>query len=252
MQAQSDEVQIFQTESRRAKKGVHWRELRGPGKFGTGTYVRLRSDGSIRKTIARFAVRHENGCVLWTSKHLHKTGYGVIVVGYDTTKAFKGKPNGVLRLAHCVVWELENGPVPEGLELDHFTCRTRNCVALEHLRPVAHRENMRNSVVAIRPTCAAGHELNDHNVVVRTERGTARKRCRECERRRGREYARKRTGWPKPKSAWTHCLRGHEYTEENTRTRHRPDGRECRVCVECQRMHMRNHRARLTAQQVSP
>lgn len=41
-------------------------------------------------------------------------------------------------------------------------------------------------------------------------------------------------------SARTHCVRGHEFSAENTRIR--PNGhRECRICM---RMHVRNWRAR--------
>jgi hypothetical protein len=39
----------------------------------------------------------------------------------------------------------------------------------------------------------------------------------------------------------THCVRGHEFTEENTR---RKPGNGHRVCKECMRMHLRNWRAR--------
>lgn len=38
----------------------------------------------------------------------------------------------------------------------------------------------------------------------------------------------------------THCKRGHEFTQENTRTR--PNGH--RTCKECMRMHIRNWRKR--------
>jgi hypothetical protein len=41
----------------------------------------------------------------------------------------------------------------------------------------------------------------------------------------------------------THCIRGHEFTAENTRVR--PNGH--RVCKECMRMHIRNWRKRNAA-----
>src|SRR5688572_29952552 len=45
---------------------------------------------------------------------------------------------------HRVLWVALNGPVPEGLELDHL-CRVRNCVNPAHLEPVTHAENMRRA-----------------------------------------------------------------------------------------------------------
>lgn len=46
-----------------------------------------------------------------------------------------------VRVAHRFMWEEANGPVPEGLELDHL-CRVRNCVNPAHLEPVTRRENV--------------------------------------------------------------------------------------------------------------
>jgi hypothetical protein len=50
------------------------------------------------------------------------------------------------RLVHQVAWELENGPVPDGLVLDHVKargCIHHNCVNVAHLEPVTNAENMR-------------------------------------------------------------------------------------------------------------
>ncbi len=43
--------------------------------------------------------------------------------------------------AHVWAWEQENGPVPEGMELDH-RCENEGCVRPGHLEPVTHEENM--------------------------------------------------------------------------------------------------------------
>jgi hypothetical protein len=50
--------------------------------------------------------------------------------------------DGRSQKAHRVLWELLNGPVPEGLELDHL-CSVRHCVNPDHLEPVTHVENIR-------------------------------------------------------------------------------------------------------------
>jgi len=71
----------------------------------------------------------ESGCWLWTAS-LNAGGYGQFASGSIGT-----------RLAHRWRWEMENGPVPEGLELDHL-CRVRHCVNPAHLEPVTRRENL--------------------------------------------------------------------------------------------------------------
>lgn len=51
--------------------------------------------------------------------------------------------------AHRLAWIWTNGPIPDGLHLDHL-CYVRNCVNSDHLEPVTpqeniHRERLRNS-----------------------------------------------------------------------------------------------------------
>lgn len=61
-------------------------------------------------------------------------------------------PNGYLycwhegkrRRHHVVVWELDNGPVPRGYEIDHINgVRTDN--RIENLRLVTRSQNMKNA-----------------------------------------------------------------------------------------------------------
>lgn len=96
------------------------------------------------------------------------------------------------RCAHRVVYEMLVGPIPNGLELDHL-CKNRGCVRPDHLESVTRAENIRRS---------------DQNTVEWQAAGmvaaAAARRCR------------------------THCLRGHEFTPENTRTR--GTSRICRAC----------------------
>ena len=60
-------------------------------------------------------------CWLWTGS-LNSSGYG----------------------PHRALWELLNGPVPEGLDLDHL-CNVRHCIRPDHLEPVTRAENGRRA-----------------------------------------------------------------------------------------------------------
>ena len=111
----------------------------------------------------------EHECWLWTGSGNPK-GYGLIFGGPDDAR---------MRPVHRVAYEIEIGPIPEGMEIDHL-CRTRNCVNPAHLEPVDHAENCRR---ARRSHCKYGHEMTDENVYA-----YARSRmCKECAKRRARE-----------------------------------------------------------------
>jgi hypothetical protein len=59
-----------------------------------------------------------SGCKLWRGANV--AGYGSLTVKRKS------------RRAHCIAWELVNGPVPKGLLLRH-TCDTRACLNVDHL-----------------------------------------------------------------------------------------------------------------------
>lgn len=110
--------------------------------------------GYVEGQPTRFVVGHHNGgrrrppgpqwlvkdcgyltpCRLW-QRHLTKDGYGERRVGRR------------LRPTHVVEWEAVNGPVPEGLQIDHL-CRQRACGEPTHLEPVPQIVNLRRSLVA--------------------------------------------------------------------------------------------------------
>lgn len=95
--------------------------------------------------------------------------------------------SGRTRMAHRVVYELEKGPIPAGLELDHL-CRHRSCVNPDHLEPVTHAENLRRGRRATASHCKAGHAYTATDV--RLVSGRLSRHCRECARRRNRDHAR--------------------------------------------------------------
>lgn len=71
-----------------------------------------------------------DGCRIWTG-YTTNLGYGMIAVA------------GSVVMVHRFAWESANGPIPDGMEIDH-TCWNRACCAVEHLRLAEHSENGRN------------------------------------------------------------------------------------------------------------
>ncbi|MGO4751896.1 HNH endonuclease signature motif containing protein [Streptomyces sp. 2MCAF27] len=83
--------------------------------------------------------RNSDGCLLWDASV--SGGYGQFHL------------NGRYVRAHRVAWEYRNGPVPEGLELDHVFargCRSPLCVNTEHLEVVTRSENELRKYAAAR------------------------------------------------------------------------------------------------------
>lgn len=119
---------------------------------------------------ARFWIYVEktNGCWRWTSA-LNPNGYG----------RFRTR-QGAFQ-AHRFAFELGNGPIPDGLELDHL-CRNRACVNPARLEAVTHRENtLRGATIAAanaaKTHCPQGHPYDGGNTYV-NPRGS--RICRTC------------------------------------------------------------------------
>lgn len=73
--------------------------------------------------------RRNGECVEWTGS-IGGSGYGRLTVRGERTPA------------HRYAWERENGPIPDGLVVDH-RCINRTCVNVDHLRVVTQGENVR-------------------------------------------------------------------------------------------------------------
>lgn len=104
-------------------------------------------------------------------------------------------------LSHIVAYGLYVGRVPDGLELDH-TCHKR--------------EECPGGICIHRRCCNPDHlEAVTHKVNL--SRGS---------------------GISATNAAKTHCIRGHEFTPENTTIKKKNGTRECRAC---RRMHYERH-----------
>lgn len=114
----------------------------------------------------------ENGCHIWTGA---KTpgGYGQVW------------HNGKLWFLHRLRYELEVGPIPEGLHIDHFFCNNPPCCNPAHLRPVTPRENVLRSsgltsMLAAKTHCSRGHPLSGDNLDAHVLRRYGTRNCRQC------------------------------------------------------------------------
>lgn len=122
----------------------------------------------------------ESGCLVWTAG-VDKDGYARSRWGRSNT--------GYL---HREIWKAENGPIPDGLVIDH-KCRVRSCINPEHLRAVTPRENSLasgslapsklNADKTKCPSCGGDFE-------VYWNYGDKERRCRSCFNNRTKLYQR--------------------------------------------------------------
>jgi hypothetical protein len=119
----------------------------------------------------RFAARvmpePNSGCLLWLGTTTPK-GYGLIARPYP-----ENYTRGPM-YTHVLAYEIENGPVPDGLEIDH-KCTTPQCCNHEHLEAVTHAENMRRYGRRRFVLCDRGHD--DWR-----EQASGGRYCRTCKR----------------------------------------------------------------------
>lgn len=168
----------------------------------------------------------ETGCWVWTGKS-DRHGYAML---------------GSVLLLHRVSYELYNGPIPDGLVIDHVYergCRSTMCLNPAHLEPVTIAENTARgfspAAVSHRTNiCQSGrHELVGRNEIIGTD---GNRQCRECRN----EYLRAKRYEANPdtfryKSGV--CRRGHGKTPENTLS-----NGGCRQCQRDRRRELRLQR----------
>lgn len=100
--------------------------LRNPG-----GYLKRYTKDRMAEKLANGSVPGAGGCRLWQG--------ATIPSGYGQTRGPDGKAVAVHRLAY----ELEHGPIPEGLHVLH-RCDVRNCICLDHLFLGTHDANMKD------------------------------------------------------------------------------------------------------------
>lgn len=90
--------------------------------------------------------------------------------------------NGRMEGAHRFAWKEANGPIPEGMTIDHL-CKVRHCVNPAHMDVVTLKENLRRSDGACaingrKTHCSRGHPFDDVN----TGQWRNERYCKACRR----------------------------------------------------------------------
>ena len=166
-----------------------WREASRRYYYHGGSGVKVVDYRSVRgeDSLPLFAVGPK-GCWLWLH-YQAPSGYG-----RWTERGQK------IKMAHRVVWEAFNGPIPPGLVLDHL-CRVRCCINPAHLEMVTPAENNRRSPTvstlnAQKKACYKGHPFTLENTGARAS-GRYRQ-CLACSREKW--AAAKARGWRRRKA----------------------------------------------------
>ncbi len=123
---------------------------------------------TIENVLRRLMPIPESGCMVWEGC-TDERGYGLVT--------FHRKGWRV----HRLVWEHFNGPIPEGLELDHL-CRVHPCSNVHHLEPTTSQVNILRGVgpaaICARKTeCLRGHAFDELNTYIDS---LGRRICRAC------------------------------------------------------------------------
>ena len=154
----------------------------------------------IDRVLARCDVNSE-GCHLSRHKTNGK-GYVQFVFSQKGRRTFRG--------AHQIVWVYFNGPIPDGMIVDHAchrdgdcpggpTCPHRRCVNIDHLRLLTPKDNTLygvgpTAVNARKTHCIHGHLLDEANTYIyRTPQNVVvHRECRACRLEKQRTYRRRK------------------------------------------------------------
>lgn len=133
---------------------------------------------SAREKLEKWSMPEPNsGCILWIGTVFK--GYGIMGSGGS------GR-------AHRVAYELDRGPIPNGMTIDHL-CRVRCCVNPRHMEVVSNKENVLRGIGPTAQNSAKSHCKHGHSFDGAYIRPSSKQRvCRLCRAAWKREFRRKR------------------------------------------------------------
>ena len=116
-----------------------------------------------------------SSCWLWMGS-MNLNGYGRFFIKVGVAPL----------LAHRFAYQLANGSIGDGLQIDHL-CRIRSCVNPDHLEVVTPRVNTLrgdapSAVIARSGHCRQGHIRTELNTYICPSNGA--RECRQCRRER--------------------------------------------------------------------
>jgi hypothetical protein len=117
------------------------------------------------------AALYPSGCLVWQAA-LNSQGYGQFV------------HDGRTQSAHRLAYVEANGPIPDGLQIDHL-CRVRSCVNPEHLEAVTASENNRRKPTPPKIVHRWTDRWGSHETV-HTAHAFMQRRCAICRAKRRR------------------------------------------------------------------
>lgn len=94
--------------------------------------------------------KYEDGKLIWIYREMGRDTkrwngrYSGNEAGKVNSKGYiEVKLHGKMYKVHRIIWEMHNGKIPEGMQIDHIN-RVRNDNRIENLRLATNQENQRN------------------------------------------------------------------------------------------------------------
>ena len=166
--------ELSNAETKESKRGEDtiYTFARRVGTKGGNRYYKISAEIRFWKK-----VKKTDTCWIWIGAKSEQ-GYGRFIA-----------QSGRVLQAHRFAYELMNGVIPEGMELDHL-CKNPSCVNPSHLEVVTHAENIVRSMAGkvnnpqtIKTHCPSGHPYDELNTYLNKQ---GKRECRICHRERNR------------------------------------------------------------------